>query len=147
MTSNRFWQLLVVPIAIAAIWCTGDALYKLYHYYRLSASTSATITGGSVEKVSEDRFLLKLTYNFSVKGELYSGETVFDEPLFRNAWAAEEALPKFTVKPWKAWYSSSNHGYSSLQKNFPVKECLSSIMLLGIMVYFLGLRYYVAKTF
>ncbi len=97
-----------------------------------------------VEQLNEDRWIIKADYRFKIKNKEYRGETLFKNDLYWNSWAAESALKVYSQKDWMVWYSSSNPQYSSLQKNFPLKECISTGILWIILIYFFGLGYYVA---
>lgn len=140
------WQAVFCLMMLVALWFSLTALYRVYVYARLNSSAPATVVAWSVEELSSDHYALHAKYTFSVQGHLYEGETTLDEEKgYRNSWAAEKAIPEHAAMTWTAWYSPSNPKYSSLQKTFPLKECLSSLVLWGILIYFIGLKYYVMR--
>jgi hypothetical protein len=76
---------------------------------------------------------------------MYSGASVLTDEPFRNRWGAQEAITQYAAKEWRVWFDHKDPDYSSLQKKFPLKECVSAIFLWGLLLYFLWLGFYVAK--
>lgn len=141
------WNILLAAMALVTLWFTGSALYHSYKYFSLNASTQVTAFQWAAKEMSSDRFHLEVEYEFQLEGKKYYGNTVLDDPVFRNGWAAEQEIPKLASKPWTVWYSSSKPQYSTLQKYFPLKECVSSLLLWGVLLYFIWLRYYYVARF
>lgn len=143
MHKNYFWLCFLSLITGAVGWITIKTLYVIYLYLSLDAAAPADKINWSIEQLSEDRFVMKANYSFQVNAQNYSGETIFKNDLYWNPWSAEDALKVYDQKDWTVWYSSKNPAYSSLQKNFPLKESISAFILWLILIYFLGLGYYV----
>jgi hypothetical protein len=145
MHKNYVWLGFLAMIVGAVGWLTIKALYLFYLYYSLNAEGPVENLKWSVEQLSEDRFALKADYIFPVKDQKYTGSTLFNNDIFWNPWTADEALKVYAQKSWTVWYSSSAPQYSSLQKNFPIKEWASAGILWVLLLYFFGLGYYVAN--
>lgn len=156
MHKNPVWLFFLAFLSLIVLTFTGTTAYKAYPYFRLDAQTTTSNIMWSplkIEKWSlsdlmgweEELFALKGTYEFKNKGRLYEGFTVLDTPLFRNQWAAEQELLSMRSKPVTVWYDSSYPAYSSLQKTFPFKECLSTALLLGVLLYFIWLGFSVGR--
>lgn len=126
-------------MASVALWFSGLALTELYTYSMLTAHTPAQSIQWSVVEASEERYLLQGTYVFFVEDAQYSGATTLQQR-YRNAWAANQAIPEHASQQWKVWYSPTHLTHSALQKNFPFKECISALILWGIAVYFIILK-------
>lgn len=144
MHKNFIWLCFLSLITGGVGWITIKALYLVYLYMSLNTEAPAENLQWSVEQLSEDQFVTKANYNFKVKDQPYSGETLFKGDVYWNPSAAEDALKVYAQKDWSVWYSSRNPRYSSLQKNFPFKECISALVLWILLLYFFGLGYYVA---
>lgn len=146
MKHDKYWKILLSLLTIVNIWFAGIALHQLYIYIRLNANTSTSDIQWSVKEISDERYLINGKYTFLVQNDTQTGETTLTSPYFLNQWAAEQGIIENAKhSPWKVWYSSYNPEYSSLQKNFPIKECLSSLLLFGVLLYFFGLKHYVEK--
>jgi Protein of unknown function (DUF3592) len=145
MHKNPVWLLFLGIISVIVLWYCGVALYRYYQYITLSEASKAANIEWSVKALSDEQYVVDAHYTFLVKGERYSGDTVFRDEVFLNAWAAEQELPKFSSQAWQVWYQPSNLNHSTLQKKFPLKECISAGVLLGLFLYFLWLGFYVTR--
>lgn len=145
MHKNFVWLGFLSLITGAVGWFTLKTLYTIYLYTLLNVQVPAQDVTWSVEQLSSDQYVLKANYKYETKGEKQSGETLFKNDIFFNPWAAENSINVYASKDWVVWYSSYYPQYSSLQKNFPLKESISAIILWVIMFYFFGLGFYVAK--
>lgn len=144
--SRYIWIMLFAPFALGAIWFSWLACREAYNYSTLKAHTLAQSVQWSVVELSDEHYALQGSYAFTVGGVQYFGVTTLDDPPYRNAWAATKAIPEHALKQWNVWYSPINLAHSSLQKKFPFKQCVSSIILWGILIYFIGLKLYCTKT-
>jgi len=144
MYKNFVWLCFLSLVTGAVGWFTIKALYAAYLYVSLNASAPVENIQWSVEQLNEERFVMKANYNFVFKGQEYSGETLFKNDVYWNFWAAEDSIKVYQQKDWQVWFSSTSPRYSSLQKNFPLKECISAAVLWVILIYFFCLGYYVA---
>lgn len=144
MHKNFIWLCFLSLVTGAVGWITIKTLYLVYLYMSLNAEAPAENLKWGVAKLSEDQFVMKADYIFNAKDQQYSGTTLFKNDIYWNPWSAEDAIKVYAQKDWTVWYSSKNPQYSSLQKNFPFKECISVIILWVLLLYFFGLGYYVA---
>ena len=85
-------------------------------------------------------------YTYTANGLTHNGETEFYNQVYRNKWVAEDDLAAYPQKTWKVWYDPSHPERSTLQKNLPVKESLSTLLLLTILGYLIALGNYVNRT-
>lgn len=136
------WGAFFLFIGAVILWFTASAGYQLYQYAVLQEKTFAKKIEWSVVEVTDEKYVLNAQYTFDLDGTSFSGNTRMTSLSFRNQWAAEQSIPKYDKQQWEVWYSPGNPHHSTLQKNFPLKECLSAALLWGIMGYFLWLQYY-----
>lgn len=147
MSHNRWWQILLCMIAIGALWFTIPTVYHLYIYAKLNAQTTTNSIEWSVKEITDEHYLPHAKYTFTVNGLGHEGETTLTFPPYRNGWAAEQAIAEHAKHPWDVYFSPSDPQYSSLQKSLPFKECLSTAFLWGLLLYFIGLKYYVVNKY
>jgi hypothetical protein len=126
-----------------AIWYGGIAAFKVVHYIRLDAESPATHIHWTVRDLDTDQYVLEGEYTFQSNGKEYAGKSIIERPYYRNIWAAVQAIKEQTNTQWFISYSSINPNFSSLQKSFPLRECLSFLFLCGLLAYFVFLNYYV----
>ncbi len=145
MHQNNVWKGFLIFVALAALWFSVESLYKLYKYVRLDASTVSESIQWDIEEIGYDRFAPHGNYTFVVDGKPFTGESLLQETTYRNGWVVQEWIAKHSLEPVKIWYSTSDPTHSALQKTFPTKECLSTALLWGLFLYFVGIGYYVGK--
>ena len=142
---ERIWQVIFIVLAATALWFMGIASVRSYHYFHLTSSTTSFAVDWSFKELSEDHFVYVAEYSFKVKNQVYSGKDTQKTPFYRNAWAAEDALKKSSPQQITIWYSERSPQDSALEKNFPLKEWISSLLLWGLLIYFLYLKRYVSR--
>lgn len=145
MHKNPLFLAFLGLVSLAFLWFAAASGYKLYLYHSLDRSTAADVNLWRIERLSDEEFLVSATYTYTIQGNVYTGKTTFHDWPFRNPWAAEEAIKTRKQEKWSAWYSSSDFSYSSLEKSFPLKQCLSTGLLGALLLYFLWLSFYIPK--
>lgn len=144
MHKNPLWLIFLAGISLVTLWFCGVAFYRVYQYSRLNGVTDATNITWSILKLDEDNYFPYAHYSYLIREKEYVGEEALKEKEYKNEWAVKESLPEITSKQWQVWYDPYSPAFSSLQRHFPLKEVVSAILLLGIVLYFFGLGYYVA---
>jgi hypothetical protein len=149
---NPIYLVLIGAIALLTAWYSGSSLYWYYQYTTLSSQAPATINKWNIitdsnkwsfKWFSDATYLVEMEYSFIVDHKQYTGRTVFSDEKHRNPWAAEQRAVQMSQKPWTAWYNPSHPNHSALQKYFPFKECISAVILWGVLLYFIWLGSYV----
>lgn len=143
----RVWVTLLIISGGIATWFSTEAALKAWKYSRLDAQVPALISKWEVKSLPSSRFAVAAGYTFEVGDASYEGETVFEFPLFLNRYAAENYLKQLRSKDWKVWYREDRPSLSSLEKEFPQKECLQALLTLGVFAYFYFARSMLAKLF
>lgn len=150
MHKNPFYLTFIGILVLVVFVYSGIALYKYHRYYSLNAEAIATIKNWSVlPKVKEfagwvyyENYQVKGDYSFESGNKTYEGSTIFNEN-YRNTWAAEQEIKKYEQQKWDVWYQLGNERHSTLQKYYPLKECVSAVVLWGLLLYFMWLGFYV----
>lgn len=145
MHKNFIWQSFLLVVLLTTLWYTGKAAYKYYGYARLTQKAIATDMKWSIQELSDEDYILESQYTFKVGDHLFQGMTSFANTPYRNQYSATKAKAEMSAQKWIVWYDASNPHNSSLQKDFPLKECVYAILLWGLMLYFLWISFYVAK--
>lgn len=150
---NSLFSGFLVVLAIAALAYSVIALYKYYNYIRLNdeATPSSIEWSVHVEKKIwpfnlfwDDTYRIQGDYNFEAEDKMWHGTTQFKEK-YLNEWAAKKAIEANKEKSRRIWYNGNKKNHSTLQKKFPLKECVSAGVLWALFLYFLWLGFYVAN--
>lgn len=145
MHKNLLWRGFLFIIFISTISYSCVAAYKYYNYTRLSKQILPIEIMWESQELATDSFIPAATYTFSFSKQLFSGTDTWPNDSYRNQWAIDEGLKEYRAKEWKVWFDPHHPTYSSLQKNLPIKECISAIILWGLFFYFLWLSFYVTR--
>ncbi len=144
MHKNPIWLLFLGIMAIGILFYSGRTAYHVWQYARLDKQIEAEKINWSVIPINEEKFIPQAAYKFSVNAKEYEGQSRWNQS-YLNAWTAQDAIKKLIQSPPLVWYDASNPEASSLQKIFPLKENLYTLMLWLLGLYFAGLGYYVQK--
>lgn len=149
MTRNlhRIWVTLLIVSGGIAMWFSGEAVAKLWKYSRLDSRAPASVLNWEVRDLPSARFAVAAAYSFEIKGFSYEGETVFEYPQFLNRYAAENCLKLLEAQRWQAWYRGDSPSLSSLEKEFPQKQCLQALLTVGVFAYFFFSRSMLSRLF
>ncbi len=141
MHQNPYWLAFLSCISLGVFIYTSYAGIQLYHYSRLNQPIPLVHIQWSILPFTEEEFAPQANYQFLLQGISYQGKTIWPEH-YLNQWAAQKAIEKLAAQSWNAWIDPQNPHNSTLQKKFPLKQCLSTIVLWLLMIYFIGLGYY-----
>lgn len=129
MHKNKLWLVLVGVITLSALWYTGLTWYRYYNYSRLNAEIAPKTMSWHVVEHGSDTYTLEADYTFMTNGTTFSGSTDFSSEGYLNRTTAENAITNASQRSWKVWYDSNDPSHSSLEKDFPIKYYIYTIML------------------
>lgn len=145
MHKNQIWLAFLAAIALITLWFSGMTGYELYNYLSLSSKVLPLEVNWSVTEKSTDHYVLLASYKFKDKDVEYAGVTEIEHIPFKKANTAEQMIPQYMQKKWIVWYASFNPERSSILKFFPLKSCLYTAILWGLLFYFIWLGFYVGR--
>ncbi len=131
----------IFSISLAvALWFAVLAALQFWQYTRLDKQTFIHDATWKVQEISPSKFLIEVTYNYTVGDRDYPGKTLFETNPYPNPYAAKLDLPGWEKQQWRVWYVERHPEVSSLQKTVPTKALIHAILTLGVCVYFYLLR-------
>lgn len=145
MHHNLLWRAFLVTIFVIVFGYSVLALYRVHQFSKLTSETKPLKMKWSVKEIADDEHMIQGNYTFEANEKTYQGEAVLKKSIYRNGWAAEQDLPKYDKEKWTVWYDPANPDYSALQKSFPLKECISALVLWALFFYFTWLGFYVGR--
>lgn len=144
MEKNNWFWLIVALIFGCTFWVTVGAVKKAYVYYSLDKKSELSAVKWTIHPVNDERYLLQAEYSFPAKERTYFGKSLLSS-LYRNPWSAEKGLEEIRKERWSTWYSSRNPEINALEKSFPMKETIYTLIMWVLMAYFIGLMIYSLK--
>ena len=144
MYRNPFWLIFLTLMGLAATGYTIHSLMKVYDFYRLDREVPVRSIQWSVETVDDEDYSVKADYSYIVGNLSYRSSAIWDEH-FLNESTAEEKISTLTETVDKIWIDSAGPSKSAIQRKFPFRQCISTIFLWSIWLYFFWLGYYVNR--
>lgn len=145
MHKNPAWMIFLGFIGLTTLYFCASAAVSLYDYYYETQTAVPLSINWSYRKVSNDVYAPFASYTFQVKGGVIKGESFLAQPLFRNEWVADEILNSLKKDPHKIWYDPSHPHRSTMEKTFPIRDCVYALVLVILFGYFIGLGIYVGR--
>lgn len=139
------WYTFFAFLGLVAAWFTISAGIQLYDYFSMQNQVNAKSVKWNSIEITDEKYILGTEYTYEVEGASYDGKTRMTSYAYRNPWAANQAIEKYSNQEWPVWYSKSYPEKSTMQNQFPLKDVLSTILLWGLFGYFFWLSSYVAR--
>ncbi len=118
-----------------------SASLDLWGYFRLEKKSIAKVEKWKVVEKGSSKFAIKAYFSFENQGRVYQGQTTFSKPYHLNRLSAEKQIKIYTAQQWPVWYQTKHPEHCSIDRVFPFKKCLYSLMVLGVFLYFVYLRH------
>ena len=130
--------MLLAGLLVAGFLLTASL--DLWRYCRLEKKSIAKVEKWKIVKKGS-KFAIQAYFSFETQGHTYQGKTTFAKPYHLNYLSAEKQIKTYTTRQWPVWYQESHPEHSSIERIFPFKKCLYSLMVLGVFLYFVYLRH------
>jgi hypothetical protein len=144
---RKSWMVsIVVMVLLMAVYFFGKTGVAIASYFSLQQSAEAKIESLCVKELNKNKFATMATFSFNhgEKSILAEGRL---GPIYPNQYAAAMGLRDLENKREViAWYAFKHPAKAVLEKKFPLKSTLSSLILMGIAAYFIILGLYVGKN-
>ncbi|MBS0628666.1 MAG: DUF3592 domain-containing protein [Verrucomicrobia bacterium] len=139
--STLLWKILFVVVGSLALWRSATASLGLWEYYRLGPEVSAEIIQWELLPKGS-KYAIEATFAYDYRGKNYTTRTVLGKPYHLNRGSAEHYIQKMSGMKWTAWVDADRPHYAALEKNFPLKQTVYAICLVGILLYFIYIRFH-----
>lgn len=145
ITQSRAWQIFIICMSLVTAYWTAAAVHQVNAYVHLTGQMQPDQITWTYQEVSSDLYAPLATFTFTTEGKQIQGSTLLSRPRFRSASAAESVLQELKKQMWPVWYAPGRPEQATIERRFPLKDCLSALILLGLFVYFVLVRLYVRR--
>jgi len=136
------WILVLIISGSIFVWFSFQLFLQTNKYIILNTPIKANIEKLEVNNDNKNKFLAVASYSFDVANKTFIHKGVFEKK-FINPLSAKAFCENISKNDFIIWYNSKNPNFSSVEKNFPIKNCVYSIITLIVFIYFLILKYYI----
>jgi len=146
MHRNPYWLGFLACVFLATLWIGGKTAYQLMNTLNLSKTTAPTSLMLSITKKSSSAFYPTAAYSYEVDGRSYEGRSLLEELKYLRQEPLEHDLNRIrTERNWIVYYNPANPSHSSLERNMPYKNIAYSVIMVGLLGYFVWLGFIAGK--
>lgn len=117
----------------------------LVNYYSFKAFVEPDFINWSIESFNDEVWRAVAEFRYTVKAHTYNKQEVFQGERYRNPYAANVALEKLQKNFKVVWYNPENPSQASMEKFYPTKKSLYSLVTLGLVFYGAWLGSYLTR--
>lgn len=139
--SKGVWKIFFLVLGALALWRAGTASYALWEYSRLGPEVEAQVFHWELLP-KRSKYAIEASFNYEYRGKNYTARTVFGKPYHLNKESAERYIQKMSGMKWSAWVDANQPQHAALEKNFPLKQTVYAACLIGILLYFVYIRFH-----
>lgn len=132
------FKYIFILLECLALYYGVNLAFDIGKYARLTGTTEARESSISVENDNENYYLVA---HYKVGDKAFSSRYT---PAFRNEWAANEEGGRWLRNP-RVYVDAKDLSYTALQKVFPLKQLIYTLILFGLGGYFFMLHQRTAK--
>lgn len=115
----------------------------IYTYFLLNQKTTGEFIGFDViDSKNKCRALIK--YSFKINDKIFKSYSSTKDN-FLNHYTLQDYIKELPQENLTIWFNKKNPNISSIEKNFPIKNCIYLVVTLLIFAYFLVLKFYVYR--
>lgn len=108
---------------------------QIFRYFTYTSSQPIAKIEWEAKAVYEDLWKPYARFEYVVNGTTYRQEEIFQGGRYRNSFAAGEAIKELAKEKSQVWFSSRNPQKGTIEKFFPLKNLVYSIILLSLFFY------------
>ncbi len=144
---RKVWIVLLSVTSLILVGFSVKMTSRFNEYFSLNNVSKAVSMDWEILEKSSSSFALLVSYQFNpLEKGLIRGVTELPKPHFLNLPSAERAVKELSGKSWDVFYNEKDPSISSLQKIFPFKDCIQTVLTLGVFVYFLFFKKMMEKA-
>ncbi|NGX48471.1 MAG: hypothetical protein K940chlam5_00056 [Candidatus Anoxychlamydiales bacterium] len=135
----------LITLSVAALILLGISFktaYQINKFFTLDSKIRARVEKVDVIEGKKEKFEVLAFYNFKIGDKNFYNVKKFDAK-FINEITALDFKEKILKKDFFIWYNKKNPKISAIEKSFPIKNLVYSIITFVVFGYFVALKYYV----
>lgn len=142
MHKNRLWLCLLFALLATTAWYAFATVQQIWHNLSMQEPHEASIEKWEVVEGGDEMFFPKVTYSFSKEGQQIQSVEVLQDESFKNPWRVDERIKELKEEKWTVWCDPKQPDKCTVQKQFPLKRAVYTLILMMICLYFFILGRY-----
>ncbi|MCH9617305.1 MAG: hypothetical protein SP4CHLAM5_04110 [Chlamydiia bacterium] len=142
ITPKNLWTTLVWGSLLAFLWVLSGFTVNYFIYLKQANHSIAEVFDWGVIEMDEDKFVICADFRFHTDGiDEYVSQHLFEKTPFPTMEIAEAAISTMKKKEWNCyWFGNPQDPQVSMNRDFPTKDLIYSLLALGVTVYFAFLK-------
>lgn len=147
ITPKSVWGALVWGSMLSFLWVLSGFTVNYFIYLKQANHSIAEVFEWGVIEMDEDKYIVCADFRFHTDGvDEYVSQHLFENIPFQTMELAEEALLSMKSQEWKCyWFGNPQDPQVSMDRNFPMKDFVYTMIAFGVYVYFMFMRRYYFK--
>ncbi len=139
---KTLWSCLVMASLFVFLWIFAEFTVKYFIYMKQGSPSPAEVFEWGVVEMDEDKFVVCADFRFQTNGtEEYVSSHLFEKTPFLTESLAQQFIEEKQLEDWKCyWYGNPNNPSVSMERVFPYKAMVYSLIALGVFIYFSRLK-------
>ncbi len=142
MKRSISWFIVLIISASVFLTISLKTAYQMYNFFVLDTQIKANVEKIEVFEGKKDRFGVLVSYNFKIGNKNFYFIKKFQKK-FLNEFVAKDFKERILKKDFFVWYNKKNPNISAIERNFPFKNLIYTVITFIIFGYFIVLKYYV----
>lgn len=142
MKSKISWIVVIFLPIILFFFISFKTIKDIYIFFSINQKAVAHVESYQIREYKKNKYKALITYSFKVNDKIFVKKNFFRK-IFLNQFNADEFVSKISKENFYIWFNKKNPNFSSLEKTFPIKNCVYLSITLLIFFYFIILKYYV----
>jgi hypothetical protein len=132
----------LIFVALLSLFVFFNTSKDLYKYLALNSSSEAFIDEVNIKQIASNEFVLQVNFFYFVNEQKFKAHSLVDNYTFPNEFAAQDYAKSFKTKSHIAWYKIEDQTSFIIDKTFPYKSVINSLVLIIVFTYFIGISRY-----
>ena len=144
ITPKSLWGALVWGSMLSFLWVLSGFTVNYFIYLKQANNSIAEVFEWGVIELDDDKFVVCADFRFHTDGvDEYVSQHLFEKSPYPTMELAESALQSMKQEEWRCyWFGNPHDPQVSMDRNFPMKDFVYTMLALLVYVYFLALRSY-----
>ncbi len=144
LTPKNLFSALIWGSLLSFLWLLSGFTVNYFVYAKQANHSIAEVFEWGVIEMDEDKYVICADFKFHTDGvDEYVSQHLFEKNSYPTMELATEAMAMMKEQEWLCyWFGSPQDPQVSMDRNFPTKDLVYTLIALGVYFYFLAIRRY-----
>jgi hypothetical protein len=135
------WLIALIFPVIAFFLLSYSTICQINTYLLLKKNVLANVDKLEIRLDKKNRYEILAFYSFKIGNKVFFNKNCLRKK-FLNILSAQDYIKKNSEKKVIVWFNPKNPNITSIERKFPIKNCIYSVLCFSIFIYFVILKYY-----